>query len=458
MKDQEELRQEVAVFRYQLISGVVNRATPLKPGEIASYFKEVSATEWTFPGGKPRKVSVRSLERYKQRYEQGGLEALKPALVPKRGTTAIPKEVLMAAEALRKERPQRGVEQIIFILEGNGLIEKGTVAASTLRRHFRRQGLPRQKHSSMANQHYGFRRFEAERPLQMWQADFQHTLYLPQADGRKRKAKLCAILDDYARYVVHAQFYYDEKMPCLEDSLKKAIEKHGLCEQFYCDNGAAFSSKHIANVCARLGIRLSHSRPYRPQGRGKIEKFFQFVDSSFKPEAYAAIEAGRIHSLEELNQAFQGWLHGYYHTRIHGATGESPAKRLGQYPVKPLPYEKEQLRRFFFLEETRKVDKAGCISLSGAVYEVPQELSGLSVQIRFDPFDLSDAEVYESGRLYGTARLLDARANFKKKRNPEISEVASSKEPELKFSMLDAAWANLGTEPMQYRKKVKDDD
>lgn len=55
---------------------------PLKPGEIASYFKEVSATEWTFPDGKPRKVSVRSLERYKQKYEQGGLEALKPALVP----------------------------------------------------------------------------------------------------------------------------------------------------------------------------------------------------------------------------------------------------------------------------------------------------------------------------------------------------------------------------------------
>mgnify|MGYP001025863854 CR=1 FL=1 len=71
----------------------------------------------------------------------------------------------------------------------------------------------------------------------MWQADFQHTLYLPQPDGRKRKVKLCAILDDYSRYSVHAQFYY-EKMPCLEDSLKKAIEKHGLCEQFYCDNGA----------------------------------------------------------------------------------------------------------------------------------------------------------------------------------------------------------------------------
>lgn len=57
MKDREELRQEIAVFRYQLISGVVNRATPLKPGEIASYFKEVSATEWTFPDGCGRLIS-----------------------------------------------------------------------------------------------------------------------------------------------------------------------------------------------------------------------------------------------------------------------------------------------------------------------------------------------------------------------------------------------------------------
>ncbi|MBS3943566.1 MAG: transposase family protein, partial [Dethiobacter sp.] len=82
-----------------------------------------------------------------------------------------------------------------------------------------------------------------------------------------KKALLFAILDDYSRYIVQAQFYWDEKLPRLEDSLKKAILRHGLCEQFYCDNGSAFSSAHLARICGKLGIQLSHSRPFRPAGR-----------------------------------------------------------------------------------------------------------------------------------------------------------------------------------------------
>jgi transposase InsO family protein len=103
-----------------------------------------------------------------------------------------------------------------------------------------------------------------------WQFDFQHTLYLPDPkDPKKRKkAILFAIIDDYSRLIVHSEFYWEEKLPRMEDSLKKAILKHGIPEQFYCDNGAAFSSKHLVRICGKLGIRLSHSRPYRPQGRG----------------------------------------------------------------------------------------------------------------------------------------------------------------------------------------------
>ncbi len=55
---------------------------------------------------------------------------------------------------------------------------------------------------------------------------------------------LFAILDDYSRYVVQAQFYWDEKLPRLEDSLKKAILRWGIPEQFYCDEQAF--SRHIS--------------------------------------------------------------------------------------------------------------------------------------------------------------------------------------------------------------------
>ena len=408
-----DLRTEIAAFRYQLIAQVVNRCAPIKPGEISAYFLETSERSWQIPGSHKTSVSIRSLERYKHLYEKGGFEALMPA-IPKKRDSLVPRDALAKAKALRLELPERSVEQIIFTLEQSGIVEKGVLSPSTLSRWFRRENLLRQKVKT-PNQNDRFRRFEVETPHQLWQCDFQFTLYLPDplSPGKKRKVKLCLILDDYSRFVVHAQFFWNEKLPVLEETLKKAIEKHGIPSQFYCDNGAAFSSKHLAHICSRLGIRLSHSKPYRPQGRGKCERIFQFVDTSFLPEAYLAIESGKIRSLEDLNSAFQIWLDGYYHQRKHGTTKETPLHRLYAFPVNPLPLSINQLRRLFFLQETRQADKAACISLNGITYEVDQELAGCKVQVRYDPFDPSDAEVYYAGEQRGYARLLSAKDNFR---------------------------------------------
>ena len=129
------------------------------------------------------------------------------------------------------------VEQIIFMLEGAGAADKGTIHPSTLARHFNRKGMARKQVLSERNHDYGFRRIEAESPGRLWQSDFHHTLYLPDPlqSEKWRLAKLCAILDDHSRFIPHGQYYWDERMPCLEDTLKKAIEKHGIPEQFYCD-------------------------------------------------------------------------------------------------------------------------------------------------------------------------------------------------------------------------------
>ncbi|MBS3949435.1 MAG: hypothetical protein KGZ53_02040 [Peptococcaceae bacterium] len=64
------------------------------------------------------------------------------------------------------------------------------------------------------------------------------------------------------------------------------------------------ASHHLERICGKLGIRLSHSRPFRPEGRGKIERLFRFVDTSFKHEAYLQIENGRLSTLSELNSGY----------------------------------------------------------------------------------------------------------------------------------------------------------
>jgi putative transposase len=448
----EQERNGIAGERYRMIAGVVNRATAMEPGEIAAWYREVAEKRWTYaPHWTDRRFSIRSLERWTADYRKHGFDGLKPAVVPKRGTRAIAAEVLLQAEAVRRAEPTYGVEQIVFLLEKTGVADKGAIRPGTLSRHFKRNGLTRRQVVSERNRDYGYRRFEVEAPGRLWQSDFHHTLYLPDPlrPGKYRLAKLCTILDDYSRYIVHGQYYWDERLPCLEDTLKKAVEKHGIPEQFYCDHGSAFSAGHTAQVCARLGIRLSQTVPYRPAGKGKQERFFQFVDSSFKPAAEQEIRTGALRTLEELNAAFTAWLDGYYHVRVHGTTKESPSARMARFPVRPLPYGKDALRRFFFVEETRTADKAGCVSLDGAKYEVDAALGRLKVQIRYDPFDPEDAEVYVAGQPAGRARLLDAGRNFHENSRKKKLTVLEEPAPitvipgQLEFSMLDAIRRNV---------------
>jgi len=418
-------REQIAAGRFHIIAPVVNRATSLNPGEVSAWFREAVQKPWTHePYWMSKHFGQRTLERWKQQYERGGFEGLMPAIPPKRPTTAISEPVLQQAEAIRLEMPKLSVETILYLLHKEHGVERGSVNPSTLARHFRREGLTRQRVSEGEIPQYGFRRFEAETPMQMWQSDFQHTLYLPDPlNPNKRKlAKLCLFLDDHSRFVVHGQFYWDEKMPSLEDCLKKAIEKHGIPDQCYTDNGPAFSAGHIARICARLGIRLSHTRPYKPQGKGKAERMFGFVDTSFLPIAMNKISKNLIRTLEELNRALQDWLEEHYHARKHGETGEPPCIRMGRYPVRQLPYNKQELRRFFFLEETRKVDKTGTISLDGLIYQVPAELCGLKVQIRYDPYDPSDADVHFNDVLVGKAIPSDPVGRYRKRFKKEKAE------------------------------------
>jgi len=407
-------RNEIAAFRYGLIADVVNRFIEPSHSEIRSHFAALSKQIVEIPYSTRKSVSIRSLERYKEIYEKKGYEGLLPKKSKTIGSKAIPKKILELAETLRKERPERSVEQIIFILENSNAIETGTVSQSTLSRHLKSKNLSRIDLIGSGNSKQIYQRFETLYPHQLWQSDFKHAVYLtdPLNNKNRKRTKLCAIIDDNSRYIVHAQFYWDEKMPTLEDCLKKAILKHGTCEQFYCDNGSAFSSKHLSNICARLGIKLSHSVPYRPVGRGKIERFFQFIDSSFIPEAYEAIEKGNVSSLDALNSALNIWLEGYYHQRKHGTTNHSPDDMIKNtiHQTRNLP--SNEVIKMFFVGEERKVDKTGCISINGVKYDVGPTLSKQKIEARFDPFVQDTIEIWQDNQYICMAKKLDATNNF----------------------------------------------
>ena len=99
----------------------------------------------------------------------------------------------------------------------------------------------------------------------------------------------------------------------------KAGRIFGLPQRFYVDNGSAYSSRHLKIVCARLSMHLIHTRPYQPEGRAKIERFFRTVRDQF-------LAGHRFVSLEQMNRELAAYL-AEYHQRPHGTLSCSPPRK-----------------------------------------------------------------------------------------------------------------------------------
>jgi putative transposase len=377
-------RQEEALWRYSLIR---ESADPrLSCGERGALVRSLAARLHAHPSGELRSVGRSTLDDWIRAYRTGGFAALAPrqrASVPR-----TPRALLLQAETLRRENPARTAAQIQRIIA----VSNGGAGPSrtTIERHLRRQGLTR---AALTGERQAFGRFEASGPNERWIADCLHG---PMIEGRR--AILFAVLDDHSRAVVGARFAHAESTVRLEGVLRSAFQARGLCEGLYVDNGAPYASRQLAKVCAALGIRLTHSTPGRPQGRGKIERFFR----TLRGEVLVELDAhDRQLDLSELERVLQAWIEQVYHRRVHSETKATPLERFSGFtPRYPTAAE---LREAFLWSETRLVTKTATVSLLGNRYEVDQALVGRRVELRFDPYDLELIEVYYAGRPCGHA-------------------------------------------------------
>jgi putative transposase len=356
-------------------------------------------------------LSARTLRRYVAAFRQGGFDALLPGERKDKGVSkTIPPEALQLAAELRRELPTRSAERIQQLLKSEGY----RVARSTLERHLRQQGLSgrqiRAEHKAVAS-----RRFNRVGRNTLWQADIKYGPYLPDPlrPGRKMRTYLLAIIDDATRLAVHAEFYGEQKLPVLEDALRKAIVRCGVPDNLYVDNGKIFISQWLRLACARLHIRHLNTQAYSPEAKGKIERWNRTAD-----EFIREVQLEKPQTLEQLNSLFRAWLAEGYNHREHSAlSGKSPAQAFAQ-DAKALRFPgPEALRDAFLWEKTRKVDKSGCFSLDGLVYEAGIEWIGKRIMVRYDPFDHSAAELWYGGKkekLVGPARIGEYNHNLNK--------------------------------------------
>ena len=154
----------------------------------------------------------------------------------------------------------------------------------------------------------------------------------------------------------------------------------------------------LSRTCAVLGVRLVHSKPYSPQGRGKQERLNRYIRDRFLTE----IEHTGIDSLDALNDRFEAWVEQIANRRQHAETGQAPIDRwhAGGPITHPDP---ARLIDAFRWSATRKVTRTATISVEGNTYAVDPALVGQRIEIRYDPEDLTRLDVYHGDRPAGVA-------------------------------------------------------
>lgn len=374
---------EVALFRYALIREAADRA--ITKAERGRLVRDLAARAHVGPDGVEVRVGRSTADEWIRAWRAGGFEALKPkprALSPK-----VPNEVFALAEALKREAPERTAAHICQILAAT---HGWAPNERTIQRHFRRIGMTRR---SLATAKVAFGRFEAARTNELWVGDALHGPIV----GR-HKAILFAFLDDHSRAFTGYRWVTAEDTVRAEAALRAGLASRGLPEAVYLDNGSPFVSAQLLRACASLGIRMIHSRPGRPEGRGKIERVFRTVRDQFLVEAgHAAID-----DVARLNQLFAAWVETVYHRAVHSETNMTPIERFAA-GGKPRYPSAEQLHEAFLWSETRTVTKTATVSLFANTYEVDAALVGRRVELIFDPFDLTRIEVRYNRRPMGAA-------------------------------------------------------
>ena len=264
--------RDIALRRFEIIAPLLE--PDLEPAEKALHREAILASQ----EAKGEPISARTLRRYLQNYREQGFDGLYPRTRSDQGKPRVlQEELLQAAVVLKKELPQRSVRQIIEILEGEGKVNVGVLRPSTVSRHFKKMGLMDLKKHVKGKA--GYRRFQKERPNQMWQSDLKDGVYLPDPKNPDKflKTHLLVFIDDHSRLVTHAEFYFSEKFPILEDCFRKAVLKRGLPEKVYVDNGKIFVSRWFRLACARLNVKHQVTAPYSPTSKGKVERFMRTV-------------------------------------------------------------------------------------------------------------------------------------------------------------------------------------
>jgi putative transposase len=408
--------EEIAIFRATILGPVMLRE--LAHGQLANELRALSEARYRPPGAaSTRTYQVPTLERWLYAYRARGLAGLRPQPRSDRGfAQELSEELRELLLDIRREHPSASVSLILDTLIEEGYFEKTKVSEPTVRRLYAAAGLPRRAKRGEGGTKTRLR-WQASHPGALWHGDVCHVTTCKMA-GKPTPIRIHGMLDDASRYVVALEAHTTEKEVDMLGMLVDALRRWGKPDALYLDNGSTYRGEVLKTACARLEITLLHAKPYDPQARGKMERFWRTLRDGLLNYL------GDVLSLAEINSQLQAFLDKRYHVHPHASLlGKSPAKVYATRAAGEGAIDEAAFRVALTERTRRHVSSDNVISFDGVAYELDQGfLAGKNVTVAqcFVTPDEAPWVEHEGKRL--VLRVLDPVKNARRTRPPRVAD------------------------------------
>lgn len=399
---------DISLFRFSLIAPIINNTHNFR--SINEYISFIASQKHNF-NNKEYIFSKSCIKNWYLSYKKNGICALQPKTRSDKNTSRLlTYETINRIQELREQFPHITGTSIYNKLIEEDYIYAKEISLSTILRYLKSNNL---KANQICNVER--RMFEMENVNDCWQADTSVGPYII-IDGVKYKTYIIMFIDDKSRLIMGFDIFFNDTSINMQKVFKTAIKTYGKPKKLFVDNGGPYDNKQLSLICATLGIELIHAKPYTPEAKAKQERLFRTIKDGWM----RSTDWNIFNTLDDVKISLNEFINKNYINKVHSSIKMTPNDRWHN------EYDKVQFLDESFIDESflhrtfNKVRKDRTISFKNEYYEVPFKYIGQTIELRYDPNNLTEIYLYENNIKILDVFKVDKVSNSKSKRKNTI--------------------------------------
>ena len=319
----QEKQQAIALMRYGAIAPLIAGLDEDYPSKTAFYM-ELSTKGLVGPDGRVHHYAPSTIEKWYLDYQNHGFDALIPKGRSDAGMSRkLDDELQERIRYFKTNYPRMSAAAIYRQLKNDGFIINGQVSESTVCRFVNQLQIELRQTPNR-----DMRRYERPHINEVWCGDSSVGPHLTDADGKKHRIYIIALIDDASRFITGIDVFYNDNFINLMSVMKSAVSKYGRPKVLNFDNGKSYKNKQMELLAARIGTTLSYCQPYTPTSKAKIERWFR----TLKDQWTAGLDMRDFRSLDELRGSLYAYVQSYNLAPHSSLRGMSPQDRFFSEP------------------------------------------------------------------------------------------------------------------------------